>query len=69
MQTERQQLKVAETVAQKKPQSQGFLYEFLNQFSAPDPDAPDPYKDYPNGFVFLVLIALMIFFVTFFYTY
>jgi hypothetical protein len=66
MYIERQQPKVAEIVTQKKPQRRRPLYEFLDQFIESKPSALDPYENYPNGFIFLVLFLLGIFFVNFF---
>ena len=65
MHTQRQ-LTVAEPAAQKKPQRRGFVYKFVHHFTDADPNALDPYEDYPNGFIFLVILALVITFVNLF---
>jgi hypothetical protein len=53
MRTERQRPKVPE-----KP-----LYKFLSLIFElqSNPDAPDPYEGYPNGFIFLVIFAIVLF--------
>jgi hypothetical protein len=39
------------------------MYKFLRQFTQSNPDAIYPFHDHPNGFIFLVIYALLIFFV------
>ena len=62
----KQQLIVAETVPPKGQQRRGLVYKFVHQFIDSDPDALDPYEDYPNGFIFLVMLALLIAFINVF---
>ena len=39
------------------------MFKFLRQFTQSKPDSIYPFDDYPNGFIFLVIYALVIFFV------
>ena len=39
------------------------MYKFLRQFTQSKPDSIYPFDDYPNGFIFLVIFALVIFLV------
>ena len=39
------------------------MYKFLRQFTQSKSDSVYPFDDYPNGFIFLVIFALVIFLV------
>jgi len=39
------------------------MYKFLRQFTESKPGSLYPFDDYPNGFIFLVIYAFVIFFV------
>jgi hypothetical protein len=38
------------------------LYGLFFERQARDPNIPDPYEGYPNGFIFLVIYAAVLFF-------
>jgi hypothetical protein len=43
------------------------MYKFLSQFTKSKPDSIYPFDNYPNGFIFLVIYAFVIFFVSIFF--
>jgi hypothetical protein len=55
MHTERPRPKVPDNLLLK-------LYGLFFELQARDPNIPDPYEGYPNGFVFLLIYAVVLFF-------